>query len=60
MFSLARRTAALAVASLAGTVLFLGSAAPAAAADGSGGLLGSLLGDTSLITLFIGNYQINN
>jgi len=65
MGTVRRRTSALLVSLFATTALLGLAAAPAAAAStgaesSSPGLLGGLFGDGGLITVFIGNYQINN
>lgn len=73
MISVRRRAAALLFSAFAATAVLglaaapaQAAAAPGAAASGaepspsSPGLLGGLLGDGGLVTVFIGNYQINN
>ncbi|WP_049569591.1 hypothetical protein [Nocardiopsis sp. SBT366] len=70
MTSVRRRASALLLSALAATVVLglavapaQAAAAPAAEASApSGGLLGGLglFGDGGLLTIFIGNYQINN
>ncbi|WP_017613128.1 hypothetical protein [Nocardiopsis salina] len=70
-----RSIAALGTTAAAGAVLALGTAAPASAQEelpeqteqpadaettGDDGLLGPVLGQSGLVTVFIGNYQINH
>ncbi|WP_017544119.1 hypothetical protein [Nocardiopsis prasina] len=70
MTSVRRRVSALLLSALAATAVLGLAVAPAQAAaapvaeasSSSGGLLGGLglFGDGGLLTIFIGNYQINN
>ncbi|GLU50312.1 hypothetical protein [Nocardiopsis ansamitocini] len=67
MRTIYRRTLAVGVSGLFASALLLGASAPAQAAAppaqgsaSSSGLLGGLFGGGGLISIFIGNYQINN
>ncbi|MBR8743502.1 hypothetical protein [Nocardiopsis sp. MG754419] len=66
MTSVRRRAAALLLSAFAATAVLGAVPAQAAAQPGaeasssSPGLLGGLFGDGGLVTIFIGNYQINH